>query len=208
MAKFEEELGKIFTEEEIEKLEQVKKLVGSNFVPTSRLTEEKEKLKGELATIAEEKNSILSEYEEFKKSKMTDTEKETQKILQQEKELKETKTLLGKLEASAIFADAGFKKEDYEGLLDTIVQTDPAKTKSFAQQLVQNLVKQQEDITNKVKEEIIKGTTKPEGGEGGSGTTTNIEMYQTKLKEAQESKDMVNIAYYTRLIQQENNKKN
>lgn len=194
-----EELQKILADtnlDETKKAEAIKTYVGNNFVPTSKYSD---KVK-EVETITTEKNNLSTEYEKFKQSKMTEDEKKAE---QAKKEAEANEKMLlefSRMKAENVFAKAGFKEEDYSSILDTIVGTDLEKTKTLAETFCNTLVKQKEAIEKQVKENIVKGTKTPPAGN--AGTSSEKEKYTKLLEEATKKNDYVNMAYYSRLIQQ------
>lgn len=199
----EEELQKILANsdlDEAKKAEAIKTYVGNNFVPTTKYSD---KVK-EVETITTEKNNLSVEYEQFKQSKMTEDEKKAEQA-KKEAEANEKMILeFSRMKAENIFAKAGFKEEDYSSILETIVGTDLEKTKTLAETFCNTLVKQKEAIEKTVKDTIVKGTTTPPAGE--AGTSSEIEKLQKLLQEATNKNDYINMAYYSRLIQEAKSK--
>ena len=198
-----EELQKILANAELDeakKAEAIKSYVGNNFVPTTKYSE---KVK-EVETITTEKNNLSTEYEKYKQTKMTEEEKKAE---QAKKEAEANEKMLlefSRMKAENIFAKAGFKEEDYSSILDTIVGTDLEKTRTLAETFCNTLVKQKEAIEKEVKDNIVKGTKTPPAGE--AGTSSKKDKYVKLLEEATKKNDFVNMAYYSRLIQQADEK--
>lgn len=200
----EEELQKILANadlDEAKKAEAIKTYVGNNFVPTSKYSD---KVK-EVETITTEKNNLSQEYEQFKQTKMTEEEKKTELAKKQEEANQKMTLEFSRMKAENIFAKSGFKEEDYSSILDTIVSTDIEKTKTLAETFCNTLVKQKENIEKQVKENIVKGTKTPPAGNAGS--SSEKEKYEKLLEDAKSKGDFVNMAYYSRLIQEIENKK-
>lgn len=202
-----EELVGILANAELDKsakAEAIKSLVGKNFIPISKFNDEKTKQKNAY-------NALKSEYETFKETKMTDEEKQAEQAKAQAEQAKaqteeyrKVKMQLNEMTAKNIFSEAGFKKEEYEDILGSIVQEDSEKTKTSAETICNTMLNQRKELEKQITDKIIKGTKKPPVGSDNDGSgTTDLEKYQKSLSEAQKTNDMLKVAYYTRLIQQE-----
>lgn len=198
-----EELNQILSNQELDdaaKAEAIKTLVGENFVPTKKYNSEKQNTK----TQQEAYNSLKKEFDEFKASKMTDEEKKAEEAKQMQEQYQKANLTISKMYAENTFAKAGFKEEDYVGILNSIVTEDPDKTKGLAETICKSMLKQREDIEKAVKEKIIKGTqTPPAGNNDDAGNESKLDQYKRLFAEAQKTNDMVKQATYIRLIQQE-----
>ena len=203
----EEELKEILGED-AEKIEAVKKLVGEKFVPTGVLTERLNKEKQNTKKIQEANIQLQKEYDDFKLSKMTEEEQAKELKKRADEDNQKTLKRLNEYIARTIFSQNNVAKEDYESLLDTIVSTDEERTKKMAESICSIINKNKNDKMNQIKKQVLKDQPKPEGGnDNTNGITSKLEMYQQKLKEAKEKNDIVKIATYTRLVQEENMKK-
>lgn len=195
-----EELVGILANAELDesaKAEAIKNLVGKNFIPTSKFNDEKTKQKNAY-------NALKSEYETFKETKMTDEERQAEQAKAQTEEYRKVKMQLNEMTAKNIFSEAGFKKEEYGDILGSIVQEDSEKTKTLAETICNTMLNQRKELEKQITDKIIKGTRKPPVGSDNDGSgTTDLEKYQKSLSEAQKTNDMLKVAYYTRLIQQE-----
>lgn len=195
-----EELVGILANAELDesaKAEAIKSLVGKNFIPTSKFNDEKTKQKNAY-------NALKSEYETFKETKMTDEERQAEQAKAQTEEYRKVKMQLNEMTAKNIFSEAGFKKEEYGDILGSIVQEDSEKTKTLAETICNTMLNQRKELEKQITDKIIKGTKKPPVGNDNDGSgTTDLEKYQKSLSEAQKTNDMLKVAYYTRLIQQE-----
>ena len=190
-----EELAQILANAELDdsaKADAIKGLVGKNFIPTAKFNDEKTKQK-------QAYNALKSEYETFKETKMTDEEKQA--------EYKKVKMQLNEMTAKNIFSEAGFKKEEYGDLLSSIVQEDSEKTKTLAETICNTMLSQRKELEKQITDKIIKGTQKPPAGnDNDAGEKTDLEKYKSLLSDAQKNNDMLKVAYFTRLIQQEQQK--
>ncbi len=169
-------------------------------MPTSKYNTEKQNTKAQLDAY----NALKSEYDTFKQSKMTDEEKQAEQARLQLEENQKIKTRLNEMTAKNIFAESGFKKEDYEGLLSSVVSEDEEKTKALAQTICNTMLKQKAEVEKAVKDKLVKGTkTPPAGTDNGSEAESDLEKYKKLYAEAQKRNDFIKMAYYTRLVQEE-----
>lgn len=198
-----EELVQILANAELDdngKAEAIKGLVGKSFVPTSKFKEEKTKQ-------TQAYNTLKSEFDFFKETKMTDEEKQAEQAKAQSEEYKKVKMQLNEMTAKNIFSEAGFKKEDYDGILNSIVQEDSEKTRNLAETICSTMLNQRKELEKQITDKIVNGTkTPPAGNDNDNGAQSDLDKYKKSLSEAQNKNDVLNIAYYTRLIQQEQQK--
>ena len=174
-------------------------MVGKSFVPTSKYNTEKANTKAQLDAY----NALKTEFDTFKQSKMTDEDRQAEQAILQSEESQKIKLRLNEMTAKNIFSEAGFKKEDYEGLIASVVQEDEQKTKTLAETICNTMLKQKQDIEKALTDKIVKGTkTPPAGNDNGSGTESDVEKYKKLLAEAQKTNDFGKMAYYTRLVQE------
>jgi len=201
-----EELAKIMGNAELDdagKQEAIKAFLNTNYVPAKIHREEVKNLKGKV----QEKET---EFNNFKQSKMTEDEKKAEQERIKEESYQKTNLLLSKMVAETTFAKAGFKEDEYSDLLDSVIQSDYEKTQEFATKICNTMLKQKEAMESKLKQDIINGTPKPPEGGDGENKTSNLDLYKKKFEEACKEHNVSNMAYYTRLIQEEEfkNKKN
>lgn len=203
-----EELNQILSNAELDdtaKAEAIKTMVGKSFVPTTKYNAEKQSTKAQENAY----NALKQEFDKFKEEKMTDEEKQVAQAKKMQEQYQKANLTISKMYAENTFAKAGFKEEDYTGILDGIVTEDPDKTKVLAETICNSMVKQRKDIEKAVKEKIIKGTqTPPAGNDNDGGNESKLEQYKRLYEEAKKTNNLVNMATYTRLIQEEmqNNK--
>lgn len=201
----EEELNQILSNSELDdagKAEAIKAMVGKAFVPTSKYNTEKANTKAQLDAY----NTLKSEFETFKQSKMSDDEKKAEQEKIKEEAYQKANLTISRMYAENTFAKAGFKEEEYKGILDGIVQEDLEKTKSLAETICGTMVKQKQEVEKSFADKIAKETPKPDSGDGGS-SETEVEKYEKLLQEATKKNDYVKMAYYTRVIQENKNSK-
>lgn len=197
-----EELNQILTNNELDdagKAEAIKTLVGKSFVPTSKYNTEKQNTKAQIDAY----NTLKNEYETFKQSKMTDEEKQAEKEKQMQEQYQKANLTISKMYAENTFAKAGFKEDDYKGILDNIVTVDPEKTKGLAEIICNTMLKQKKDIEKAITDKIVKNNPKPPAGnDDDSGNESGIDKYKKLYADAQKRNDYAKMAYYTRLVQE------
>ncbi len=177
-------------------------MVGKAFVPTTKYNAEKANTKTQLDAY----NALKTEFETFKQSKMSDDEKKAEQERIKEEAYQKANLTISKMYAENTFAKAGFKEDEYKGILDGIVQEDLEKTKTLAETICGTMLKQKQEIEKNFADKIAKATPKPEGGDGGTNET-EVEKYEKLLQEATKKNDFIKMAYYTRLIQENKNNK-
>lgn len=174
-------------------------MVGKGFVPTTKYNAEKQNTKAQLDAY----NALKTEFDTFKESKMTDEEKQAEQARQMQEQYQKANLTISKMYAENTFAKAGFKEEDYKGILDNIVTEDPDKTKGLAEIICNTMLKQKADIEKAVTDKIVKNTkTPPAGNDNGSGAESDVEKYKRLYAEAEKTRDYSKMAYYTRLVQE------
>lgn len=197
-----EELNQILSNEELDteaRAEAIKKLIGNNYVPASVQKKTKDDWKNKYSTLEEE-------YNKFKEEKMTAEEKQEElRRAEIEKAQKQSK-MLSQLFAENVFSKAGFKEDDYKEIIPSILKEDPEETKTLASVICNSMLSQKKAIENQVKEQIIKGQKKPEGGDNPDDGLTQLDKLKTAYAEAEKNGDMVAMAGLTMQIAQVQNK--
>ncbi len=205
----EEELNQILSNEELDqagRIEAIKAFVGKDFVPAK----EHKKVKDEWKT---KYSSIETEFNQFKQSKMTDEEKQNEYLKQLEESNKAKDLKINRNSIIATFAESGITKtdfsseEEYETILNSFSKSNEEEAINLTRALCNTMNLQKKNIANKIKEDLIKGQKKPEGGnvEGDEGLT-QVEKYKKAYDEAVKNNDRVAMATYTRLISETQNK--
>lgn len=205
----EEELVKILSNTELDdtkKAEEIQKAVNALYVPATTVAEERKANKEALANKDKAFADLTAEYDTYKQSKMTEEEKKQEEIRKKDEQYNNALMRLSKSTAMNVFASAGLQENDYKEFLEDIVSIDEEKTKSLAEKICTTITKQRSDVANKMKEDIINGTTPPPAGNAGYSQKTKKEEYQSLLNEAIKKNDMNNIVYYQRLISEEEQK--
>lgn len=197
-----EEVNQILSNEELDveaRAEAIKKLIGNNYVPTSVQKKTKDDWKNKYSALEEE-------YNKFKETKMTDEEKQAEAIkLEREKSNRQSK-MLSQLFAENVFSKAGFQENDYKDIIPNILKEDPEETKSLANVICNTMLNQKKAIENQVKEQIIKGQKKPEGGDNPDDGVTQLDKLKNAYAEAEKNGDMVAMASLIMQIAQAQNK--
>ena len=207
----EEELVKILSNTELDdtkKAEEIQKTVNALYVPATTVAEERKANKEALANKDKAFADLTAEYDTYKQSKMTEEEKKQEEIRKKDEQYNNALMRLSKSTAMNVFASAGLQEDDYKEFLEDIVSIDEEKTKSLAEKICTTITKQRSDVANKMKEDIINGTTPPPAGNAGYSQKTKKEEYQSLLNEAIKKNDMNNIVYYQRLVAEEEQKSN
>lgn len=207
----EEELVKILSNTELDdtkKAEEIQKAVNALYVPATTVAEERKANKEALANKDKAFADLTAEYDTYKQSKMTEEEKKQEEIRKKDEAYNNALRKLSKSTAINVFASAGLQEDDYKEFLEDIVDIDEEKTKTLAEKICSTITKQKNNVANKMKEDIINGTTPPPAGNAGYSQKTKKEEYQSLLNEAIKKNDMNNIVYYQRLVSEEEQKNN
>ena len=205
----EEELVKILSNAELDdtkKAEEIQKAVNALYVPTATVVAERKANKELIANKDKAFEDLSAEYDTYKQSKMTEEEKKQEEIRKKDEDYKNALMRLSKSTAINVFASSGLQEDDYKDFLDDIVSIDEEQTKTLAEKICATITKQKNDIANKMKEDIVNGTTPPPAGNAGYSSKTKKEEYQELLSEAMKKNDINNIVYYQRLVQEEQEK--
>ena len=197
-----EELGSILENAELSneaKQEAIKALVGKSFVSNDQYNKAKAKQTEQVNAY----NALKAEFDTFKESKMSDEEKQAEVSRKMQEQYQKANLTISKMYAENTFAKAGFKEDDYKDILNSIVQEDPEKTKGLAETICASMLKQKADIEKAMKDKIIKGQTPPPAGnDNDKGSGDEIENLKKLYQEAVAKNDFVNMAKYTRLVQE------
>lgn len=207
----EEELARILSNPELDdtkKAEEIQKTVNALYVPATTVAEERKANKEALANKDKAFADLTAEYDTYKQSKMTEEEKKQEEIRKKDEQYNNALMRLSKSTAINVFTSAGLQEDDYKEFIEDIVGIDEEKTKSLAEKICTTITKQRSDVANKMKEDIINGTTPPPAGNAGYSQKTKKEEYQSLLNEAIKKNNMNNIVYYQRLIAEEEQKSN
>ena len=168
---FEKELEKILSNEELsaeEKQKEINKLTGTCFISKANHQKSIDKLNDEITgykTSITEKNEEL---DKIKTAQLSDEEKVKKALADAEKARTEALIDRNRTQAEKILTKSGMSDEDIEEIIDGIVSEDLEETKNMANKIATVMSKQIETTEQRVKEELIKETKKPNDGNGNS----------------------------------------
>lgn len=163
-----EELSNVLGNEDLDsnaKAEAIKKLIGANYVPTEKYSNDVSSVKKENKTLKDTLKTKDTEIEGYKNSQLTEDEK-LQKALENAKEAERKATIKeNQYTVKEILGEIILDKEDLDVVVKNITKEDLELTKKEAQQLAEIMKKQKEATEAKIREELINDTPKPTGGE-------------------------------------------
>ncbi len=163
-----EELGNVLDNTELDskaKAEAIKKLIGDNYVPTKKYSDDVTTVKNEnkqLKTSIKEKDT---EIEGYKNSQLTDDQKKQKELDDIANTKKDLAIERSQIQAEKILSKVVTDDKELASLVKGISSEDIEATKVLAQNLVDTITKQKEATEAKIREELINDTPKPTGGE-------------------------------------------
>lgn len=163
-----EELSNVLGNEELDsnaKAEAIKKLIGDNYVPTIKYSEDVVNVKKENKTLKETLKTKDTEIEGYKNSQLTEDEKKQKELAKIEATRKELAIERSQIQAEKILSKVVTDDKELESLVKGIASEDIEATKVLATNLVDTITKQKEATEAKIREELINDTPKPTGGE-------------------------------------------
>lgn len=198
-----EELVKILGNEELksdeERVNAINKLLAESTIPKDKYNDTSAKLRE-----AEEKlTSMTNEFEEFKKSKMTDEEKKNAEKESMQNQLLKYQLDLNRLEVEKIFESNGLTQEDYKDIEANIIGKDRETSIASANAFVNILRANSDKVAQRTKEELLKSTPTPVGGNGAGQSVSNLDELTKAYSDAVANKDTFAQAKLLREIQQE-----
>ena len=165
----EEELGNVLANEELDtnaRLEAIKKLIGDNYVPTKKYSDDVANVKKENKQLKDSIKEKDTEIEGYKNSQLTDEQKR-QKDLEEIETTKRTLNIeRSQIQAEKILSKVVDDEKELKSLVEGISSEDIEATKMLANNLVNTITKQKEAAEAKVREELINNTPKPDGEDG------------------------------------------
>ena len=183
---FKEGLAKILTDanlDETGKAEAISKLTGDCFVSKST----HKKALGDLET---EKNGLITERDDLQKKvkgleneKLTDDEKRQKALEEIEILRRETLTERNKVTAEKILSKVIDDEKELASLISQISSDDEKATSTLAQNIADTLTRQKEQTETRIREEILKDTPKPTGGDGGNKKITKDDFNKMSYEE-------------------------
>lgn len=163
-----EELGNVINNEKLDskaKAEAIKKLIGDNYVPTKKYSDDVATVKNENKQL---KNSIKekdTEIEGYKNAQLTDDQKKQKELDDIAQTKRDLAVERSQIQAEKILSKVVTDDKELESLVKGISGEDIETTKTLAQNLVNTITKQKEATEAKVRQELIDNTPKPNGGE-------------------------------------------
>jgi hypothetical protein len=198
-----EELVKILGNEELksdeERVNAINKLLAESTIPKDKFNDTSAKLREAEEKIA----SITNDFEEFKKSKMTDEEKKNAEKESMQNQLLKYQLDLNRLEVEKIFESNGLTQEDYKDIEANIIGKDRETSIASANAFVNILKANSEKVAQATKQDLLKSTPTPVGGNGAGQSVSNLEELQQAYSNAVRDKNVVEQAKLLREIQQE-----
>lgn len=199
---YKEELAKILANVDLDdagKTEAISKLTGDCFV--SKATHKE--VKSKLDIIETEKNGLITERDDLQKkvqgfedAKLTDDERRQKELDAIETLKKETLTERNKVKAEKILSKVVDDESELQSLISQIASDDEIATSKLAQNIADMITKQRDLSEAKIREEILKDTPKPEGGNGEDKKITKDDFvkmsYEDQVKFKQDNPNEYN----------------
>lgn len=163
-----EELNNVLGNEELDsnaKAEAIKKLIGDNYVPTKKYSDDVANVKKENKTLKDTIKTKDTEIEGYKNSQLTDDQKKQKGLDDIAKTKRDLAIERSQIQAEKILSKVVTDDKELESLVKGISNEDIEATKVLAQNLVDTITKQKEATEAKIREELINDTPKPTGGE-------------------------------------------
>ena len=163
-----EELSNVLGNDELDsnaKAEAIKKLIGANYVPTKKYSDDVTTVKNKNKQLEEDIKAKETEIKGYKKSQLTDEEKKKQELDEITQTKKDLAIERSQIQAEKILSKVVSDDKELESLVKGISSEDMEATKVLAQNLVDTITKQKEATEAKIREELINDTPKPTGGE-------------------------------------------
>lgn len=183
---YKEELAKILANAELDetgKADAISKLTGDCFVSKSTHKKATGDLETENKRLISERDVLQEKVNGFENEKLTDDEKR-QKALQEIEALrKETLTERNKVKAEKILSKVIDDEKELASLISQISSDDEKATSTLAQNIADTLTRQREQTETKIREEILKDTPKPTGGDGGNKKITKDDFLKMTYDE-------------------------
>ena len=163
-----EELGNVLNNTELDsnaKAEAIKKLIGANYVPTEKYSNDVSSVKKENKTLKDALKTKDTEIEGYKNSQLTDDQKKQKELDDIANTKRDLAIERSQIQAEKILSKVVTDDKELESLVKGISSEDIEATKVLAQNLVDTITKQKEATEAKIREELINDTPKPTGGE-------------------------------------------
>lgn len=163
-----EELGKVLDNQELDtkgRLEAIKQLIGDNYVPTKKYSDDVTTVKKENKQLKDTITEKDTEIEGYKNSQLTEDEKKQKELAKIEATRKELAIERSQIQAEKILSKVVEEDDELQTLVKGISSDNIETTKALAQNLVNTITKQKEATEAKIRQELIDNTPKPNGGE-------------------------------------------
>lgn len=163
-----EELSNVLGNEDLDsnaKAEAIKKLIGANYVPTEKYSNDVSSVKKENKTLKDTLKTKDTEIEGYKNSQLTDDQKKQKELDDIANTKRDLAIERSQIQAEKILSKVVTDDKELESLVKGISSEDIEATKTLAQELVSTITKQKEATEAKIREELINDTPKPTGGE-------------------------------------------
>lgn len=164
----EEELENVLNNTDLDtkaRLEAINKLIGDNYVPTKKYSDDVSSVKKENKSLKDSIKVKETEIENYKNSQLTDEQKRQKELEEIETTRKSLNLERSQLQAEKILSKVINDEKELKSLVDGISMEDMEATKLMANNIVETIIKQKEVTEAKVREELINSTPKPNGGE-------------------------------------------
>lgn len=163
-----EELGNVLDNSELDskaKAEAIKKLIGDNYVPTKKYSDDVTNVKKENKQLKDNIKEKDTEIEGYKNSQLTDDQRKQKELDDIANTKRDLAIERSQIQAEKILSKVVTDDKELESLVKGISSEDIEATKVLAQNLVDTITKQKEATEAKIREELINDTPKPIGGE-------------------------------------------
>lgn len=164
-----EELSNVLGNEELDsnaKAEAIKKLIGDNYVPTKKYSDDVANVKKENKQLKDDIKTMNTEIEGYKNSQLTDEQKKQKELDDIATTKRDLAIERSQIQAEKILSKVVTDDKELESLVKGISSEDIEATKVLATNLVETITKQKEATEAKIREELINDAPKPTGGEG------------------------------------------
>lgn len=163
-----EELSNVLGNNELDssaKAEAIKKLIGDNYVPFKKYTDDVSTVKKENKELKDTVKNQSTEIEGYKNSQLTDDQKKQKELDDIANTKRDLAIERSQIQAEKILSKVVTDDKELESLIKGISSEDIEATKVLATNLVETITKQKEATEAKIREELINDTPKPIGGE-------------------------------------------
>lgn len=183
---YKEELAKILSNGELDdaaKTEAISKLTGDCFVSKATHKKALGDIEAEKKGLITERDDLQKKVKSFEDSKLTEDERKQKALEEIETLRKETLTERNKVKAEKILAKVIDDENELEQLISQISTDDEKATSTLAQNIADTLTRQKEQTETRIREEILKDTPKPTGGDGEKKKITKDEFNKLSYEE-------------------------